>query len=163
MALHTELSIHKVAYDLLDVITDLVRNMPRDFKQSLGAKLRDEAIEILTEERHVPTHFILDNRLADATPHITQQLAELVGVPFESVTHPRATPSKAAPAAGEGQAAPAEAKGKKTAAKKPKGKADPAPAAPANEAATPPKAAAPKEGAALSKVPAWPFPTGAKV
>lgn len=71
MALHTELSIHKVAYDLLDVITDLVRNMPRDFKQSLGAKLRDEAIEILTEERHVPTHFILDNRLADATPHIS--------------------------------------------------------------------------------------------
>ena len=37
MALHTELSIHKVAYDLLDVITDLVRKMPRDFKQSLGA------------------------------------------------------------------------------------------------------------------------------
>lgn len=48
MALHTELPIHKVAYDLLDVVTDLVKNMPRDFKQSLGGKLRDESIEILT-------------------------------------------------------------------------------------------------------------------
>lgn len=48
MALHTALPIHKVAYDLLDVIMDLVKNMPRDFKQSLGGKLRDESIEILT-------------------------------------------------------------------------------------------------------------------
>ena len=47
MALHTELPIYKVAYDLLGVTTDLVRNMPRDFKQSIGAKLRDECVEIV--------------------------------------------------------------------------------------------------------------------
>lgn len=46
MALHTDLPIYKVAYDLLDAITDLARNMPRDFKQSIGGKLRDEAVEI---------------------------------------------------------------------------------------------------------------------
>ena len=47
MALHTELPIYKVAYDLLGVTTELVRNMPRDFKQSIGSKLRDECVEIV--------------------------------------------------------------------------------------------------------------------
>ena len=46
MALHTELLIHKVAYDFFDLCTELPRNMPRDFKQSLGGKLRDEDIAI---------------------------------------------------------------------------------------------------------------------
>jgi hypothetical protein len=48
MALHTELPIYKVAYDLLDAITDLAKNMRRDFKQSIGGKLRDEGVEIVT-------------------------------------------------------------------------------------------------------------------
>lgn len=48
MANHTTLPIYKVAYDLLDVITDLAKNMPRDFKQSIGGKLRDEAVEVVT-------------------------------------------------------------------------------------------------------------------
>ena len=48
MANHTTLPIYKVAYDLLDVITDLSKNMPRDFKQSIGGKLRDECVEIVT-------------------------------------------------------------------------------------------------------------------
>ena len=47
MALHTQLPIYKVAYDLLDVITDLAKNMPRDFKVSIGGKLRDECVEIV--------------------------------------------------------------------------------------------------------------------
>lgn len=46
MAIHTNLPIYKVAYDFLDVVTDLAKNMPRDFKQSIGGKLRDEAVEI---------------------------------------------------------------------------------------------------------------------
>ncbi|OIR11006.1 hypothetical protein GALL_71770 [mine drainage metagenome] len=46
MALHTETTIHKTAYDLFDAVMDLVKNMPRDFKQSLGSKLRDECIAI---------------------------------------------------------------------------------------------------------------------
>jgi len=48
MAQHTALPIYKVAYDLLDAITELVKNMPRDFKQSIGGKLRDECVEIVT-------------------------------------------------------------------------------------------------------------------
>lgn len=47
MALHTHLPIYKVAYDLLDKITDLSKNMPRDFKASIGGKLRDECVEIV--------------------------------------------------------------------------------------------------------------------
>jgi len=47
MALHTNLPIYKVAYDLLDIITDLAKNMPRDFKASIGGKLRDECVEIV--------------------------------------------------------------------------------------------------------------------
>jgi hypothetical protein len=40
MALHTELPIYKQAYDLFDAITDLAKNMPRDFKASiLGSTL----------------------------------------------------------------------------------------------------------------------------
>ena len=47
MALHTNLPIYKVAYDLLGVIADLSKNMPRDFKASIGGKLRDECVEIV--------------------------------------------------------------------------------------------------------------------
>ena len=46
MALHTQLPIYKVAYDFFDLSTDLVKNMPRDFKQSLGYKIRDEIVAI---------------------------------------------------------------------------------------------------------------------
>ncbi|QEZ47215.1 four helix bundle protein [Cupriavidus oxalaticus] len=47
MAIHTNLPIYKVAYDLLDAATELAKNMPRDFKASIGGKLRDECIEII--------------------------------------------------------------------------------------------------------------------
>ena len=47
MALHTQLPIYKVAYSLFDLSTDLAKNMPRDFKQGIGGKLRDECVEIV--------------------------------------------------------------------------------------------------------------------
>ncbi len=47
MALHTNLPIYKVAYDLLDVITDLAKNMDRNFKRSIGEKLSSEVVEIV--------------------------------------------------------------------------------------------------------------------
>ena len=47
MALHTNLPIYKVSYDLFDLSVDLTRNMPRDIKQSLGSKLREECLELL--------------------------------------------------------------------------------------------------------------------
>jgi hypothetical protein len=46
MATHTTLPIYKVAYDLLDVATNLVKNMQRDFKRSVGEKITAECIEI---------------------------------------------------------------------------------------------------------------------
>ena len=47
MALHTSLPIYRAAYSLFDLITSLVRNMHRDYKQSIGGKLRDEQVEIM--------------------------------------------------------------------------------------------------------------------
>lgn len=46
MATHTQLPIYKAAYDLLDVSTDFVKNMQRDFKRSIGEKITNECIEI---------------------------------------------------------------------------------------------------------------------
>lgn len=47
MALHTDLPVYQDAYALFGVITDLVKNMPRDYKASIGGKLRDECVDIL--------------------------------------------------------------------------------------------------------------------
>lgn len=47
MAITSNLPIYKVAYDLLDAVTDLVKNMPRDFKTSIGKKVSDECVEIV--------------------------------------------------------------------------------------------------------------------
>ncbi|MCO6057349.1 four helix bundle protein [Pseudomonas sp. MOB-449] len=47
MAMHTDLQIHRVAEDLLGLALDLVRNIPRDLKQVVGAKLRDECLQVL--------------------------------------------------------------------------------------------------------------------
>ena len=47
MALHTDLEIHKVAEELLGLSLDLVRNIPRDLKQVVGAKIRDECLQVL--------------------------------------------------------------------------------------------------------------------
>ncbi len=47
MALHTSLPIYKVAYDLLGVAHDVTRNMPRDFRTSLGGEIRRECLEMV--------------------------------------------------------------------------------------------------------------------
>jgi hypothetical protein len=46
MAIHTTLPIYKLAYDLLGLAADLVKNMPRDFKGSFGRKINDECVEL---------------------------------------------------------------------------------------------------------------------
>ena len=53
MALHTNLPIYKAAYGLLDVVTDLVKNMARDFKRSIGEKISAECIEIMVLRANV--------------------------------------------------------------------------------------------------------------
>lgn len=76
MALHSELPIYKVAYDLLGLIVQLARNMPRDVKQQIGAELRDECIRI--------TVLIFRANVArDKGPHLLElierlQVAELL-------------------------------------------------------------------------------------
>lgn len=45
MAIHTQLPIYKVTYDLLDVVTDFAKNMPRDFKRSIEYHL-DIALDV---------------------------------------------------------------------------------------------------------------------
>ena len=47
MALHSELPIYKVAYDLCDYAVDLVRNMPRDVKGVIGGELRDQCLALV--------------------------------------------------------------------------------------------------------------------
>ncbi|MCV4343267.1 four helix bundle protein [Pseudomonas capsici] len=47
MAMHTELEIHKTAEELLGLSLDLVRNIPRDLKQVIGSKVRDECLQVL--------------------------------------------------------------------------------------------------------------------
>ena len=46
MAIHTQLPIYKVAYDLLVVVTGAVKNMPRDLKRNIGEKISSECTEI---------------------------------------------------------------------------------------------------------------------
>ena len=70
MSIHTELPIYKVAYDLLGAVVELVKNMPRDFKQSVGGKIRDECIEITTLVFRA-------NVAADKAPHLLMLLERL--------------------------------------------------------------------------------------
>lgn len=76
MALHSELPIYKVAYDLLGLAVQLARNMPRDVKQQIGGTLRDECIRI--------TVLIFRANVArDKAPHLLEllervQVAELI-------------------------------------------------------------------------------------
>ncbi len=55
MATHTQLPIYKAAYSLLDIVTDLVKNMPRDFKRLIGEEIAREssAITILVFRANV--------------------------------------------------------------------------------------------------------------
>jgi hypothetical protein len=46
MGLHTNLPIYKVSYDLIGVVVEAAKHMPRDVKRLLGEKLRDESIEL---------------------------------------------------------------------------------------------------------------------
>jgi hypothetical protein len=47
MALHHELQIYKAAYDLLGMAFDITQNFPRDFKRSVGEKIRHECTELM--------------------------------------------------------------------------------------------------------------------
>ncbi|SAK53183.1 hypothetical protein AWB78_01301 [Caballeronia calidae] len=70
MALHTQLPIYRAAYTLLDVVTDLVKNMPRDFKRSIGEKISAECIEIMVLVFRA-------NVATDKSPHLNELIERL--------------------------------------------------------------------------------------
>ena len=70
MALHTNLPIYKVAYDLLAEVTASTRNMPRDYKASIGAKIREECVELVVL-------IFRANTALDKVPHLTSLLERL--------------------------------------------------------------------------------------
>ena len=47
MAQYKHLPIYKLTYDLLSEVTKQTRHYPKDFKYSLGAKIRDETVELV--------------------------------------------------------------------------------------------------------------------
>lgn len=47
MALHQQLPIYKVAYDLLSVATDYVINMPRPIKAALGNRVTGLCVDVV--------------------------------------------------------------------------------------------------------------------
>lgn len=47
MAQYQHLPIYKVTYDLLQHITRVTKEFPRDYKYSLAAKLREEAVDLV--------------------------------------------------------------------------------------------------------------------
>ena len=47
MSLHTELPIYKKGVDLLSLAFDVQRQIPRDFKRSIGEKIHTHCIEML--------------------------------------------------------------------------------------------------------------------
>ena len=76
MALHSELPIYKVAYDLCDYAVDLVRNMPRDVKSVIGGELRDQCLALVVR-------IFRANVARDKVVHLTDlierlQVAELL-------------------------------------------------------------------------------------
>lgn len=48
MAIHTELEIYKVSYDLMGLAVDLIKNMQRAVRPVVGDRLRDECLAVLT-------------------------------------------------------------------------------------------------------------------
>ena len=46
MALASTLPIYRVTYELLQVVTRITKDMPRDYKQSLGGKIREGCVEL---------------------------------------------------------------------------------------------------------------------
>lgn len=47
MAIHTQLPIYKVAYDLLNVAVDYVQSMPRPFKLAIGGRVSGLCVEVV--------------------------------------------------------------------------------------------------------------------
>ena len=70
MAIHTRLPIYKVAYDLLRGVTEATKDMPRDFKASIGAQVRNECVMLTVL-------IFRANSARDKVPHLSELLERL--------------------------------------------------------------------------------------
>jgi len=70
MALHIDLPVYKLAYDLLDLATDLTGNMPRDFKGSVGLQIRLASVNLIVQIGKA-------NAAQDKLPHLDAMLEHL--------------------------------------------------------------------------------------
>ena len=70
MTIHTNLPIYKVACELFSTVTDLVANMPRDFKRTVGSKIGDECLEIVVL-------IFRANCARDKAPHLSDLIERL--------------------------------------------------------------------------------------
>lgn len=75
MAMHTELSIYKASLGLLQMATNLTRNIPRDLKQSLGKRVIDECIDVLMLIARA-------NATPDKRPHLTLLVEKVQVIEF---------------------------------------------------------------------------------
>ncbi len=74
MAQYQHLPIYKVTYELLQQITKVTKDFPRDFKHSLAVKLRDEVVDLVVFVYKANT-FIIVTAGRDADPHQVQATA----------------------------------------------------------------------------------------
>jgi len=70
MTIAKHLPIYAVTYELLSIATDLTKNIPRDFKSSLGGRMRDECVEMLMLVSRA-------NAAMDKAPHLSALLERL--------------------------------------------------------------------------------------
>lgn len=75
MAMHTDLQIYKVSLGLLQMATNLTRNIPRDLKQSLGKRVIDECIDVLMLIARA-------NSTRDKSPHLTLLVEKVQVIEF---------------------------------------------------------------------------------
>lgn len=70
MTIHSKLDIYQVTYQLLVLAIEVTRHMPRDFKATMGTKLREECLElvVLIYRANVAT---------DKVPHLTRMIERL--------------------------------------------------------------------------------------
>ncbi len=70
MSMHTQLPIYKVAYNLLNSVSDLTAQFPRNFRASMGEQIRVECVCILTLVARA-------NAARDKAPHLEALLESL--------------------------------------------------------------------------------------
>jgi hypothetical protein len=70
MAIHHQLPIYKEVYDLFKLATTITKNMPKDFKASIGGEIRSAMVQSVILIARA-------NAAQDKTPHLTALLEHI--------------------------------------------------------------------------------------